>query len=40
MSSPDHEQKVCKMIEDIKVGMLFSLADDMPRTRPMPPGGE
>lgn len=35
MSSPEHKQKIWKLIKDIKVGMLVTLDDDMPRARPM-----
>lgn len=35
MSSPEHKQKIWKMIKDIKVGMLVTLDHDMPRARPM-----
>lgn len=35
MSSPEHKQKIWKMINDIKVGMLVTLDGDMPRARPM-----
>lgn len=35
MSSPEHKQKIWKMIKDIKVGMLVTLDGDMPRARPM-----
>ncbi|MHB0777239.1 pyridoxamine 5'-phosphate oxidase family protein [Halomonas sp. WWR20] len=35
MSSPEHKQKIWKMIEDIKVGMLVTLDDGVPRARPM-----
>lgn len=35
MSSPEHKQKIWKLIKDIKVGMLVTLDDDTPRSRPM-----
>ena len=35
MSSPEHKKKIWEMIKDIKVGMLVTLDDDMPRARPM-----
>nr|WP_297458980.1 pyridoxamine 5'-phosphate oxidase family protein [uncultured Halomonas sp.] len=35
MSSPEHKQKIWKMIKEMKVGMLVTLDDDMPRARPM-----
>ncbi|MCA1806466.1 MAG: pyridoxamine 5'-phosphate oxidase family protein, partial [Actinobacteria bacterium] len=35
MSSPEHKQKIWKMIKEIKVGMLVTLDDDVPRARPM-----
>ena len=35
MSSPEHKQKIWKMIKDIKVGMLVTLDGEMPRARPM-----
>jgi general stress protein 26 len=35
MSSPEHKQKIWEMIKDIKVGMLVTLDDDVPRARPM-----
>ena len=35
MSSPEHKQKIWKMIKDIKVGMLVTLDHDTPRARPM-----
>ncbi|APX94211.1 pyridoxamine 5'-phosphate oxidase [Halomonas sp. 1513] len=35
MSSPEHKQKIWKMIKDIQVGMLVTLDGDMPRARPM-----
>lgn len=35
MSSPEHKQKIWKMIKDIKVGMLVTLDGDVPRARPM-----
>lgn len=35
MSSPEHKQKIWKMIKDIKVGMLITLDGEMPRARPM-----
>lgn len=35
MSSPEHKQKIWKMIKDIKVGMLVTLDGDTPRARPM-----
>ncbi|MGO3216638.1 MAG: pyridoxamine 5'-phosphate oxidase family protein, partial [Halomonas sp.] len=35
MSSPEHKQKIWKMIKDIKVGMLVTLDNDTPRARPM-----
>lgn len=35
MSSPEHKQKIWKMIEDIKVGMLVTLDANVPRARPM-----
>lgn len=35
MSSPEHKQKIWEMIKDIKVGMLVTLDDDIPRARPM-----
>jgi len=31
MSSPEHKQKIWKMIKDIKVGMLVTLDHDMNR---------
>nr|WP_290695538.1 pyridoxamine 5'-phosphate oxidase family protein [Halomonas sp. UBA3074] len=35
MSSPEHKQKIWKMIKDIKVGMLVTSDHDTPRARPM-----
>lgn len=35
MSSPEHKQKIWKMIKDIKVGMLVTLDHDTPHARPM-----
>ena len=35
MSSPEHKQKIWKLIEKIKVGMLVTLDDGVPRSRPM-----
>ena len=35
MSSPEHKQKIWKMIKDIQVGMLVTLDGEMPRARPM-----
>ena len=35
MSSPEHKQKIWKMIKDIKVGMLVTLNNDTPHARPM-----
>ncbi|MGX5915586.1 pyridoxamine 5'-phosphate oxidase family protein [Aliidiomarina sp. Khilg15.8] len=35
MSSPEHKQKIWKLIKDIKVGMLVTLDGDTPRARPM-----
>lgn len=35
MSSPEHKQKIWEMIKNIKVGMLVTLDDDIPRARPM-----
>jgi general stress protein 26 len=35
MSSPEHKQKIWKMIKDIKIGMLVTLDQDVPRARPM-----
>ncbi|WP_194757237.1 pyridoxamine 5'-phosphate oxidase family protein [Aliidiomarina indica] len=35
MSSPEHKQKIWKLIKDIKVGMLVTLDGEMPRARPM-----
>lgn len=35
MSSPEHKQKIWKLINDIKVGMLVTLDGPMPRARPM-----
>ncbi len=35
MSSPEHKKKIWEMIKDIKVGMLVTLDEDMPRARPM-----
>ncbi|MCC5880838.1 MAG: pyridoxamine 5'-phosphate oxidase family protein [Idiomarina sp.] len=35
MSSPEHKQKIWKLIKDIKVGMLVTLDGDTPRSRPM-----
>lgn len=35
MSSPEHKQKIWKMIKDIKVGMLVTLDNDTLRARPM-----
>ncbi len=35
MTSPEHKQKIWKLIKGIKVGMLVTLDDDMPRARPM-----
>lgn len=35
MSSPEHKQKIWKLIKDIQVGMLVTLDGDMPRARPM-----
>lgn len=35
MSSPEHKQKIWKMIKDIKVGMLVTQDHGTPRARPM-----
>ncbi|MFD2191458.1 pyridoxamine 5'-phosphate oxidase family protein [Pistricoccus aurantiacus] len=35
MSSPEHKQKIWKMIKDIKVGMLVTEDGDQLRARPM-----
>jgi len=35
MSSPEHKQKIWKMIKGIKVGMLVTLDNEVPRARPM-----
>ena len=35
MSSPEHKQKIWKLIKDIKVGMLVTLDGDVPRAQPM-----
>lgn len=35
MSSPEHKQKIWKLIKDIKVGMLVTLDEGTPRARPM-----
>ncbi|GAA5176988.1 hypothetical protein GCM10023342_23840 [Modicisalibacter zincidurans] len=35
MSSPEHKQKIWKLISDIKVGMLVTLDGPQPRARPM-----
>jgi general stress protein 26 len=35
MSSPEHKQKIWKLIKDIKVGMLVTLDEHTPRARPM-----
>ncbi|WP_106419212.1 MULTISPECIES: pyridoxamine 5'-phosphate oxidase family protein [Salinicola] len=35
MSSPEHKQKIWQLIDDIKVGMLVTLDDGVPRARPM-----
>ncbi|GAB2778632.1 pyridoxamine 5'-phosphate oxidase family protein [Halomonas shantousis] len=35
MSSPEHKQKIWKMIKDIRVGMLVTIDGETPRARPM-----
>ena len=35
MSSPEHKQKIWNLIKDIKVGMLVTKDDNVPRARPM-----
>lgn len=35
MSTPEHKQKIWKLIKDIKVGMLVTLDGKTPRSRPM-----
>ena len=35
MSSPEHKQKIWNLIKDIKVGMLVTKDDNVPRGRPM-----
>ncbi|WP_251976162.1 pyridoxamine 5'-phosphate oxidase family protein [Salinicola avicenniae] len=35
MSSPEHKQKIWQLIDKIKVGMLVTLDDGVPRSRPM-----
>lgn len=35
MSSQEHKQKVWKLIKDVKVGMLVTQDDSVPRARPM-----
>ncbi|WP_423820577.1 pyridoxamine 5'-phosphate oxidase family protein [Salinisphaera sp. SPP-AMP-43] len=35
MSSPEHKQKIWNLIKDIKVGMLVTQDDGVPRARPM-----
>ena len=35
MSSPEHKQKIWKLIKDIKVGMLVTVDGQSPRSRPM-----
>ncbi len=35
MSSPEHKQKIWKLISEIKVGMLVTLDGPQPRARPM-----